>query len=96
MRESYPQQSLPCVTCHLLPLALILAVSRTIPQPHTTYCPAALITLQGIVTYTFGNTLMSAHFASHGEASALMVQLVSIINNFLILSQVRGLRDRLK
>lgn len=58
------------------------------------YCPAALNPLQSIVTLTSGNTLMTAHFASHGEASGLVVHLVSIINNFL--SQVRGVRGSVK
>lgn len=36
----------------------------------------------------FGNTLMCSHFAASGERSAVNVQLVGILNNFLILTQV--------
>ncbi len=49
----------------------------------------SIISWEGYLSAMFGNTLMCSHFAASGERSAVNVQLVGILNNFLILTQVR-------
>lgn len=48
----------------------------------------SIISWEGYLSAMFGNTLMCSHFAASGERSAVNVQLVGILNNFLILTQV--------
>jgi hypothetical protein len=44
--------------------------------------------LQGYLSGLLGNMLMCTHFAARGESSAVNVQLIGILNNMLVLSQV--------
>lgn len=48
----------------------------------------SIISWEGYLSAMFGNTLMCSHFAASGERSAVNVQLIGILNNFLILTQV--------
>jgi hypothetical protein len=56
----------------------------------------SIISWEGYLSAMFGNTLMCSHFAASGERSAVNVQLVGILNNFLILTQVGPCRNTLQ
>lgn len=44
---------------------------------------------QGYLSGLLGNTLMCTHFAGRGEKSAVRVQVIGIMNNMLVLLQVK-------
>ncbi len=47
--------------------------------------------MQGYLSGLLGNALMCTHFAGRGERSAVTVQIIGIINNMMVLLQVRRL-----